>query len=99
MPLELLAIQLNVDSTSSNVYGRSASDSFIVKNIGGNTVFVGHIAPGSEVVQPQVGFPLAPGESVVVPAYDTQATGAVRSCGFNTQSGTSRVAIFDHTVD
>jgi hypothetical protein len=99
MSLELYVTQMNVDSTSHNVYGRTANDPFLVKNIGDNTVWVGHVSiiNSAATVSTSVGFPLAPGESVVVPAYVTESAGADRICGFNTASGTSRVAIIDHS--
>jgi len=86
-----------VDATGYNIYNPGTTDPFRVKNVGENTVYVGHVRHDStDPVNINASYPLAPGESVLVPGFDSASGGAIRTVGFNTASGTSNVRILDH---
>lgn len=98
MATELLISNINVDDFSPIVYSRTGvSDSFQVKNVGANTVYLNEaLLTATGPVNLLSGWPLAPGESVTIPGYDDPATGALYGLGMNTNAGSSMVIVLDH---
>lgn len=97
MALELFTAVVAVDSTGYNSYVADTTDPFLVKNVGANVVYVGRVSlSNTDPININNSWPLEPGETVLVPGYDTPTGGASFTVGFNTASGTSQVRILDH---
>lgn len=84
---------LIIDATGRHtIYnGDPTARDLLVKNIGPNTVYVGRCDTNSSqaYIDTGIGYPIAPGESCVVPASLPADDRYLP--GFNTESGTSEI--------